>query len=268
MSNLTRKKNIQSARMPADENNRQYSIDLAPGELADNIILVGDPSRVHTLARILDIVDFQHQNREFLTITGSYHGMPVSILSTGIGQSSTEIAILEAIQITNKPTFIRVGTCGGIQDYVHPGEFVISTAAVRMEEVSTLYVYPGYPAVANDDVVEALKKITADQDERIETHVGITASTSSFYAGQNRNLPNLPKLNPDIIANLRAMQVLNMEMEASIIFTLASINKCKAGCICTVVGNRIDDSFIDVSKLQELEEKSARIAMDALLALR
>lgn len=261
------KKTIKSAQMPADEDNRQYSIDLAPGELADNIIVVGDPARVHTLARILDKNDFQHQNREFLTITGSYNNIPVSILSTGIGQSSTEIAILEAIQITNRPTFIRVGTCGGIQENVRPGDFVISTASVRMEEVSTLYVYPGYPAVANDDVVAALKKIAAEQDDQVKTHVGITASTSSFYAGQARHLPNLPKLNPDIIANLTAMQVLNLEMESSIIFTLASINKCKAGCICTVVGNRIDDSFIDYSKLQALEEKSARIALDALVAL-
>lgn len=261
------KKTIKSAHMPADEDNRQYSIDLAPGELANNIILVGDPARVHTLARILDKNDFQHQNREFLTITGSYNGMPVSILSTGIGQSSTEIAILEAIQITNHPTFIRVGTCGGIQENIRPGDFVISTAAVRMEEVSTLYVYPGYPAVAHYEVVEALKKL-AEQQEDITTHIGVTASTSSFYAGQARHIPGMPKLNPDIITNLKDMQVLNLEMESSIIFTLAALNQCKAGCICTVVGNRIDDNFIDYSKLPALEEKSARMALDALVALK
>jgi uridine phosphorylase len=259
------KKTIHSATLPADEDNRQYSIDLAPGELAENIILVGDPARVLTIAQLLDEKHFQHQNREFLTVTGVYNDLPVSILSTGIGQSSTEIAVLEAMQITKKPTFIRVGTCGGIQADVQPGDFVISTASVRMEEVSTLYVYPGYPAVAHYDVVEALKQQTRKLDYK--THIGITASTSSFYAGQARYLPNMPQLNTDVIEKLRDMKVLNFEMESSIIFTLASLNQCKAGCICIVVGNRDQDSFIDYALMPELQQTTAKIVLDAMVSL-
>lgn len=260
------KKAIKSANMPVDVDNRQFSIDLAPGELANNIILVGDPARVHTLARILDKNDFQHQSREFLCVTGSYNDMPVSILSTGIGQSSTEIAVLEAMQITNNPTFIRVGTCGGIQPDVRPGDFVISAASVRMEEVSTLYAYPGYPAVAHYDVVEALNTQASYQKD-ITTHIGFTASSSSFYAGQGRFLPNMARLNKNVVEDLLAMQVLNFEMESSIIFTLASLNHCRAGCICVTVGNRIEDNFIDYALMPELEEKAARIAIEALVSL-
>lgn len=259
------KKKISSATTPTDEDNRQYSIDLAPGELADNILLVGDPARVHTIARVLDQNNFQHQNREFLTITGTYQGIPVSILSTGIGQSSTEIAVLEAIQITNRPTFIRLGTCGALQPEINLGDFIISTASVRMEEVSSLYVYPGYPAVAHYDVVDALRHQT--QLHKYKAHTGLTASTSSFYAGQNRYLPNMPKLNEEQTKNLQTMNVLNYEMESSIIFTLAALNHCKAGCMCVAMANRVEDTFIDRELMPEIEQQAAKIALDALVDL-
>ncbi len=259
------KKTIASANLPADADNRQYSIDLAPGELANNILLVGDPARVHVIARLLDSTQFQHQNREFLTVTGTYNGKPVSILSTGIGQSSTELAILEAVQITDRPNFIRVGTCGAIQPEINLGDFVISSASVRMEEVSTLYVSPGYPAVAHYEVVQALREQAMNY--KASFHIGITASTSSFYAGQGRQLPNMPTVNKDMIENLREMQVYNFEMESSIIFILASLNKCKAGCICVTVGSRYDDSFIEYDELHDLEQRAAKIALDALVSL-
>jgi uridine phosphorylase len=134
-----------------------------------------------------------------------------------------------------------------------------------MEEVSTLYVSPGYPAIAHFQTINSL--VESSKSSKKTIHVGLTASTSSFYAGQDRSAAGIEAINPNTIDDLQKMKVLNVEMESSIIFTLASLKQCRAGCICVVIGNRDDDSFIDYSKLQQCEEEAAVIALEAFVKL-
>jgi len=256
---------IGSAATPIDTRGQQFHIKMSTGELAENILLVGDPARVHTIAQLFDEIDYENENREFAGISGKYQGMHVSVLSTGIGPSGTEIAILEAMQITQQPTFIRIGSCAGIPVHVQTNDYVISTAAVRLEAVSTLYVYPGYPAVAHHEVVTALDRQC--KTVKRKSHLGFTASTSSFYAGQARNFSRAPALNHDLLADLTAMQVLNFEMEASTLFTLASLHHCKAGCLCMVFANREADTFIELDAIPAFELEAGEIGLNALLAL-
>jgi len=101
--------------IPRNAQGRFYHLDCAPGELAPYILTCGDPFRAQRLARLLDRVEMRRKNREFLTYTGSYKNIPVSVMATGIGAPATAIAIVEAANCVNPVTFIRLGTCGALQ---------------------------------------------------------------------------------------------------------------------------------------------------------
>jgi len=111
---------------------RQYHIDLAPGELADYILLPGDPDRTTRIATRLQNVEFERRNREFASATGTYKGQRVSIVSTGIGTDNVEIVVAEILAIVERPTFIRIGSCGALQPEIQLGDVVISSGAVRL----------------------------------------------------------------------------------------------------------------------------------------
>ncbi|MCD6158365.1 MAG: nucleoside phosphorylase, partial [Euryarchaeota archaeon] len=138
---------------------------------------------------------------------------------------------------------IRIGTTGTIQKNIKIGDLIISTAAVRLEGTSKQYVIPEYPAVASYDVVVAL--IAAAESLGVRYHVGITASTDSFYVGQQRpGYKNyLPSFARNIIEDLRMANVLNFEMEAATLFTLASIFGLRAGAVSLVLANRVTNEF-------------------------
>jgi uridine phosphorylase len=136
---------------------RQYHIDLERGELAEYILLVGDPGRVAKVATQFDSVEVNRSNREITTATGIYRGMRVSVMSTGMGPDNIEIVLAEILEITDHATLVRVGSSGAIQPEIAPGDLIVSTAAVRLENTTDAYVHPGYPAVAHRDVVWALE---------------------------------------------------------------------------------------------------------------
>ena len=94
---------------------RQYHIGLGPGELAEYILLPGDPDRTARIASRFDSIELEHRHREFATVTGTYRGQRVSVVSTGIGTDNVEIVVAEILAITERPTFIRVGSCGALQ---------------------------------------------------------------------------------------------------------------------------------------------------------
>ncbi len=248
-----------------DDTKRQYHIGLARGDVASRILLAGDPQRVRRSAQKLDRIDGEWSCREYLTVTGQWRGEQVSLMATGIGASNIEIAMVELAAIVDDPVLIRAGSCGGLDPDIELGDLVVSWGAVRMENTSTTFVPEGYPAVAHPDVITAL--MNGARDKNYPVHLGITATAPGFYGAQGRHLPGFPPRNPQIIEELAAIGVANMEMEASTLFTLASMKGWRSGCVCTVFGRRHHDEFVPVAEKPALEDRCVEVALDALLSI-
>ncbi len=221
---------------------RTYHLRVKQGEVARYVLLPGDPARAELIAKTWDEYRVVAKNREFWTYTGKYKGVKISVTSTGIGGPSTAIAIEELLQV-GADTFIRVGTTASLREDVNLGDIVIDVAAVRFDGTSKSYIFPEYPAVA--DIATTLALIMAAEELGVRYYVGITASTDSFYVGQER--PGfkgyLPPWSKGLIELLRSVNVLNFEMEAATIFTLANVYGVRAGCVCAVIANRVRDEF-------------------------
>jgi uridine phosphorylase len=234
---------LKSAAIPSDSVGRQYHIGVAPGEIAPIILLPGDPARADYISSQWDKRELIASHREYRTYTGLYKDTPVSVTSTGIGAPSTAIAVEELLRIGAK-IMIRVGTCGAIQPEIKPGDIVIATGSVRLEGTSRQYAPIEYPAIADYRVVKAL--IDAAETLGYQYHVGIVASTDSFYLGQGR--PGFKGYMTEdastIIPRLQVLGVKAFEMESSLLFTLGGIYRFPAGCVCAAVANRVTDEFI------------------------
>ena len=256
-------KNIQKADIVSDIEGRQYHIALAPGELAENIILVGEISRAKRAADLLDDITSHRANREYHTFTGSYQGIPVSVMSTGMASGAAEIAVVEIFQITKSPTLIRVGSCGALRTAVGVGDLVISTGSVRLENTSASYVCDNYPAIAHYEVIRALQQ--AAEKQSVAHHVGLTATAPGFYAAQGRQVPNIPIRDPDLPDRLATMNVINLEMEASIIFTLSTLKGYRSGAVCAVYANRPLNKFITQEEKKKAERNALLTGLNALV---
>jgi uridine phosphorylase len=244
-----------------DNDGRQYHIGLKKGELADRIMLAGDPDRIELGRKLFDSIELETGHREFRCITGKAHGKRMSLLSTGIGPDNTEIAVIEACQIVKKPIFIRVGSCGCLQEFVRPGDQVISTGAIAYENTSTFFVPDCFPAIASIDIVLELER--ACNELGLEHHVGLTATTPGFYGSQGRSVGKFHPL-PFKIEDLEKWGVLNFEMESSCLFRLAQIGGARAGTICAAYNNRITDEMISAKKMRAAQEGTLKTAMLAL----
>ena len=165
----------------------QYHLQINPGDVGRYVILPGDPKRCKTIAQYFDDARFIADNREFVTYTGYLEGEKVSVTSTGIGGPSASIAMEELVRC-GADTFLRVGTCGGIDLDVKGGDTVVATGAVRMEGTTREYAPIEYPAVADFEVTNAL--VQACKDGGRPYHVGIVQSKDAFY-GQHEpeNMP-------------------------------------------------------------------------------
>lgn len=258
---------FRSSEIVATSEGKQYHIDLAPGELAEYVLLCGDPARAHRAGALLRDVSVHQVNREFVTFTGTWKGLGVSVVSTGIGTDNVEIVFVEALQLfpENKPTFIRAGSCGGLLPNIGLGDLVISSGAVRLENTSLFFVDQGYPAVAHHEVVIAL--IMAADRAGSRYHVGLTASASGFYGAQGRNVPNLRPKDTGLPERLATQNVLNFEMESSTLFTLGNLVGTRTGTVCAVYANRRLDTFIDKTDKEIAEETCLRVGLDALKIL-
>jgi len=232
---------------------RQYHIALERGELAEYILLAGDPSRVGLVAERFDRVDLERSNREITTATGVFGGMPLSVMSTGMGPDNVEIVLAEVLEITDHPTFVRIGSSGGLQPDIGLGDLVVSTGAVRLENTTDFYVHPGYPAIAHRDVVWALEEACRQLGYRY--HVGISATASGFFAPQGRAMRTLPVRYPDLTEELRHQGVKNLEMESSALFVLAGLAGSRAGTVCAVYSQRNDGSFIEGADKEAAEAR-------------
>jgi len=233
---------LKFAKEPILPDGSYYHIRCKPGDIAPYVLLPGDPERVPKIAEIWETKRKVAQHREYMTYTGKYKEAPISTTSTGIGGPSTAIALEELARV-GAHTLVRVGSTGALQPEIRVGDLVISTASIRFDGVTKIYVYPEYPAVAHYEVVLAL--IEASESLGVRYHVGITASTDSFYVGQGRTgfRNYMPPWCKNIINELRKMNVLNFEMESSTIFTLASLYGLRAGGVYAVYDNVITGEF-------------------------
>lgn len=247
------KKTFQSAEIVSTAEGMQYHIGCAPGDVAPNILLCGDPARAERVASYFEKATKPIREREYVTITGVYKGLPMTVMATGIGPDNTEIAVIELSQIVKNPTFIRIGSSGALKMGIELADLVISTGAVRLEKTSTAFVVEGYPAVAHHEVVIAL--IEAARAKGFPYHVGLTATAQGFYGAQARKVPGFPPLDPELPARLDAMNVSNIEMEMSCLFTLAQLSGTRAGGVCAIYADRHKNKFID-TKTKDLAEKS------------
>ena len=261
---MTKKKknDITGANIVKDEEGRQYHIGLAKGELAENIVLVGDPARPDRVKDLFNKIYVEKYVREFHTITGRIGETDISVMSTGIGPPNIEICLIEIMQICKNPNIIRAGSCGGLQPYINVGDLVISTGSVRLEDTSKYFVPDGYPAIANYEVILALAE-SAEQ-KKLPYHIGLSASASGFYGAQGRNIPGIPMREPNLMENLAKVQVLNIEMEASTLFNLTQVLQFKAGMICTVFANRTNNQFIPNDLKHKSEVYCVETAINAL----
>lgn len=258
---------LKSAEVVADEHGRFYHTATAPGEVADYVLLCGDPGRAERAAAKLERVRVDNRYREFVTITGPYRGIEVTVCATGIGCDNTEIAMVELSQCMPglRPTFVRIGTSGSLQSTIEIGDMVITQGAVRMERTSTWYVPEGYPAVAHHEVVQALIASAASMGLRY--HVGITATCSSFYGAQGRTVGGWRPRQPELVNELMDLGVANMEMEASTVLTLASIQGYRAGAVCVTFAKRRENVFIPMEDKHAAEDRLIDLGLASLLRL-
>jgi uridine phosphorylase len=232
---------------------RQYHIALERGELAEYVLLVGDPGRVAKVAGRWESVELERSNREITTATGTYRGMRISCMSTGMGTDNVEIVLAEVMEITDAATFIRIGSSGALQPEIALGDLIVSTGAVRLENTTDFYVHPGFPAIAHRDVVWALESACRDLGHAY--HVGLTATASGFYAPQGRAMRTLPVRYPELADELRRQRVANLEMESSALFVLAHLAGLRSGTVCAAYAQRTDGTFLEGAAKEAAEAR-------------
>ncbi len=240
---------------------KQYHIACGPGDLDETLLVPGDPDRIPKIAASWDSAKEVASNREFRSAKGIYHELRISALSSGIGPSCMAIVVNEASRIGVK-NFIRIGSTGSLQADVACGDVVIPSAAVRLDGASDCYVMPEYPAVADYEVFLALVE-AAERLSICNYHVGITATTVDFYAGQNKPTKRVEFAAGDLMPKLQKAGVLNVEMETATLFTLASIFGHRAGAVLAVYNRHVTGEF----KPHAGEENAIKIANEAALVL-
>lgn len=254
-----------SAEIIKDAEGRQYHIGLAPGDVAPYVLMCGDPARVKKVAALFDGEGKQFSYREYVTVTGSYKGIPVSVMATGMGPDNTEIALVELSQVVENPTFIRIGTSGAYKEGIKNGDLVISTGAVRLENTSTYFVHEGYPSLAHHEIIMAL--LESAEKLGFAHHLGVTSTAPGFYGAQGRTTPFFKPRYPDLPAQLAAMNVANNEMEGSSLFSLSTLAGFRAGMVCAIIAERVGNKFIDKDGLAEVETKCVKTGLGAIEVL-
>jgi uridine phosphorylase len=255
-----------------------YHLKLLPEDIADNVILVGDPGRVSTVSSHFDKVELKKVNREFVTHTGTYRGKRISVLSTGIGTDNIDIVLNELDALVNvdleQHTFksehhslnlVRIGTCGALNADIKPGGRVLTRVAGGLDGLYHFYrdrgsrnnkalatsflEHTGWPEKLSEPYFipgsETLLDLLSEPDQAD----GITLSTPGFYAPQMRSI-RLESFDPDLIGKLdsftfEGMRINNFEMESSALYALSSFLGHQAATICVAVANRISLEFLE-----------------------
>ena len=265
------KRVIEESELIIRDDGSVFHLNMKPSQLADRVILVGDPGRVELIASRFDSVESRTSNREFVSVTGSYQGKRITVLSTGIGTDNIDIVMNELDALVNidlatrtvndtlrSLTIVRIGTCGGMQEDVPLGSFVASEYSIGIDGV--LNFYAGRDAVSDLDMERAFVTATDWNPQKAAPYVvkaddeltdriaaddmirGMTISANGFYAPQGR-VVRLQLDDPDVNSKIRAfrygdLKVCNYEMEGSLIAGLSRMMGHKALTVCCVIANR------------------------------
>lgn len=218
-----------------EEEGLQYHLNIRPGDVGKYVILPGDPKRCEKIAAHFDGAKLIADSREYVTYTGYLDGEMVSVTSTGIGGPSASIAMEELVKC-GAHTFVRVGTCGGMDLDVVGGDLVIATGAIRMEGTSKEYAPIEFPAVADIRVVNALME--AAENLGLSYHTGVVQCKDSFY-GQHE--PESMPVSYELLNKWNAWLKLGCkasEMESAALFIAASFLGVHCGSCFLAVGNQ------------------------------
>jgi len=249
-----------------------FHLHLKPGEVAETVLLVGDPGRVEMIASFFDSVQVKASNREFISCTGTKNGKRITVVATGIGTDNIDIVINELDALVNvdfstrevkskhtQLTFIRIGTSGSLQEDLDVDSWLLSEKSIGFDGL--LNYYAGRNSVTDNNFEEAFKKslnwnpqltapyvVDADKSlvDKLAGHSlirkGITISAPGFYGPQGRVI-RLPLADPDINEKISAFRyhdsrVTNYEMECSAIYGLSKLLGHRAATVCAIIANR------------------------------
>ena len=242
----------------------QFHIQCGPGDVGGYCVLPGDPGRCRSIAQRLEGAVHVRTNREFETWTGSLLGEKVSVVSTGIGGPSASIA-MEELHNIGADTFIRVGTCGGIDLDVRSGDVVVATGAIRFEHTSREYAPIEYPAVANFDVTCALVQAAKNLGKSLKT--GVVQCKDAFY-GQHS--PAKMPVSYELLNKWEAWKRLHVkasEMESAALFVVADALGCRCGSCFHVIWNQEREAAGLDQDMSEDTTSAVEVGVEALRLL-
>lgn len=265
---------IKDSELPLQSTGAVYHLNLFPEELADNVIVVGDPGRVPAVSQYFDTIEVKKSNREIVTHTGTYKGKRISVMSTGMGTDNIDICLTELdalanIDLKNREVkesgrhlnIVRIGTCGALQPEIKVDTFVAAEAGFGFDGLLHFY---NYGNISDEKLVEAFVAHTGWNErlpypycvegskelrDRIAfdmTH-GITASAGGFYGPQGREIRAklaYPGLNEKIESfNYNGRRITNLEMETSALYGMSKMLGHNALTVCVAVANRVSKEF-------------------------
>ena len=243
---------------------KQYHIKLSSEDIGKYVILPGDPGRCKEIAKYFDEPKFVTSNREYTTYTGTILGEKVSVTSTGIGGPSAAIAMEELVRC-GADTFVRIGTCGGMQPEVKSGDIVIATGSIRMEGTSKEYAPIEYPAVASLEVTNAL--VQAAKEDGCIWHTGVVQSKDAFY-GQHE--PEAMPVGYELLNKWEAwkkMGCLASEMESAALFIVAGKLRVRAGACFLVMANQEREKLGLANPVVHDTDMAIQVAVEAVRKL-
>ncbi len=226
-------------------------------------IVPGDPKRVEKIARLMNNPVHLASLREFTSWRGELDGKAVIVCSTGIGGPSTSIAVEELAQLGIR-TFLRIGTTGAIQENINVGDVLVTTASVRLDGASQHFAPLEYPAVADFTCTNAL--YDAAKEAGATVHVGVTASSDTFYPGQERYDTYTGRVIRHFKGSMKEWQelgVMNYEMESATLLTMCSSQGLRAGMVAGVIVNRTQQEIPNEELLKKTEGNVLGIVVEA-----
>ena len=269
---------IELSELILNEDGSIYHLHLKPEHISDKIILVGDQGRVKLVASFFDNIEFEIQNREFFTITGTYRGKRVTVLSTGIGTDNIDIVINELdalvnIDLENRTvkkehktlTFVRIGTSGGLQDFVKVGTYLLTEKSIGLDGMLNFYAdvlsitdkefeeaFVSYlnwnKRLAIPYVVDISPELLDKLYDSDNVTKGVTMAAPGFYGPQGRIL-RLPIIDPNVNSKIekfefKGYKITNYEMESSALYGLSRLLGHNAATICLIIANRVNKTYL------------------------
>ena len=243
---------------------KQYHTGIGPEDIGGYVIMPGDPKRCKKIAEHFENPVLVADNREYTTYTGTIDGVKVSVTSTGIGGPSAAIAI-EELSKCGAHTFLRVGTCGGMQEDVLGGDIVVASGAIRMEGTSREYAPIEYPAVADLMVVNAL--VSAAKEKDCEFYTGVVQSKDAFY-GQHE--PEMMPAGYELINKWEAWKKLGClasEMETAALYIVAAKLHVRVGACFLVMANQEREKLGLENPVVHDTDMAVQVAVEAIRKL-